>query len=481
MVQSPTSFFFYDLETSGVNPRTDRIMQFAGQRTDMDLNPVGEPVNILIKMTEDVLPEPEACLITGITPQKTISEGVSETEFITTFNKQINRPKTVFVGFNNVRFDDEFMRFLFFRNYNDPYEWQWKDGNSRWDLLDLSRMVRALRPEGIKWPTDSEGKPTNRLELLTSANQLDHEDAHDALSDVKATIAVAKLISKNNPKIFDYLLDMRDKKKVRQLCQPGQPLVYTSGKYDSRYLKTTVAYPLGLHPDKHGSLVYDLRYDPKEYLGLKPAKLAELWQYDKEKKKVRLPVKSLQFNRCPAVAPLGVLDGKSKKRLSIDTEEIKKNQEALSGAEEFFANLSEAASMLNEKRNRQYAMIEDEASAEERLYEEFISDNDRRISEKIRSSRPEAILDFRSELSDERLKSMLLLYKARNYKKSLSIDEHQTWETFRKNKLLSGGKKSRFARFGKKLEGLAATAKSDEKKYLLEELKLYGLGIRPED
>ena len=152
-------------------------MQFAGQRTGMDLNPVGEPYDILIKISEDILPEPDAILITGITPQKTIADGITEAEFLKIFDAEINQEGTIFVGFNSIRFDDEFMRFTRYRNFYDPYEWQWKDGRGRWEILDVARMTRALRPGGIQWPFGSDGKPTNRLELLADVNKLDHHSA----------------------------------------------------------------------------------------------------------------------------------------------------------------------------------------------------------------------------------------------------------------------------------------------------------------
>lgn len=235
------SFFFYDLETSGFNPREARIMQFAGQRTDLDLHPVGDPVNLLIKITDDILPDVDATLITGITPQMTLADGLTEAEFLREFENSIAIPGTVFLGFNTVRFDDEFMRCLHYRNFYDPYEWQWQDNRSRWDLLDVVRMTRALRPQGIEWPFDIHGKPTNRLELLTGLNKLSHEQAHDALSDVTATIEVARLIRNKQTKLFDYLFVMRDKKKVAELVNKSEPFVYTSGKYAAEHDKTTVA------------------------------------------------------------------------------------------------------------------------------------------------------------------------------------------------------------------------------------------------
>ena len=254
------TFFFYDLETSGLNVREDRVMQFAGQRTDMDLNPIGEPVNILVKMTEDALPSPGAIMVTKITPQDTLRDGITEAEFVKFVTEEVFVPNTIAVGYNTVRFDDEFMRATLWRNFYDPYEWEWKDGRSRWDILDVVRLTRALRPEGINWPFREDGAPTNRLELITKLNGVAHEHAHDALSDVYATIAVAKLIKEKQPKLFDFLLKMRDKKEIKKYVNLDnkQPFVYASGRYANEFNKTTVAFPLT--SGRNGKvLVYDLR------------------------------------------------------------------------------------------------------------------------------------------------------------------------------------------------------------------------------
>src|ERR1039458_9291786 len=270
------SFFFYDLETSGIDPRSARIMQFAGQRTDLALKPIGEPVNHLIALTADVLPDPDAIMLTGITPQQTLAGGHTEAEFMRVFYEEVVKPDTIFVGFNSIRFDDEFMRFLHYRNFYDAYEWQWRNGCSRWDMLVVVRVNRALRPEGIEWPYDSGGKPTNRLALLSSINKLDHAHVHDALSDVKATIAVAKLIHVHQPDLFDFLLKARSKKAVAALVNAGQPFVYTSGRYSSDYLHTTVVAKLSDHPQNDAALVYDLRVDPSPYLSMRDRKSTRL-------------------------------------------------------------------------------------------------------------------------------------------------------------------------------------------------------------
>ncbi len=481
---SATSFFFYDLETSGIDGRKARIMQFAGQRTDLDLKPIGQPYNILIKLTEDVLPDPDAVLITGITPQKTLEEGITETEFCKLFAEEIVQPGTCFVGYNSVRFDDEFMRFLLYRNYYDPYAWQWKDNCSRWDLLDVVRMTRALRPEDINWPMDEKGASTNRLELLTLSNNLTHEAAHDALSDVKATIAVANMIKSKQPKLFEYLFTMRLKKEVSKLVLSGQPFIYSSGRYPSEFEKTTIAINLGVNPASQGALVYDLRHDPTPFLAMNTEELVEAWRYTKDKEAIRLPVKGLQFNRCPAVGPIGVLDDDSKARLKLDMKKIEKHRAILKAGIGFYNKVAETTELMNIERDKRLALKFNAKSAarspDEQLYDKFIPDSDRSVSEKLHKAKPIDLSQFSEKFSDERLKNMLPLYKARNYPKHLTDEERITWENHRQHALLEGGTGSRFAQFGARLEELNQTTTDDNKQYLLEELRLYAESIMPE-
>ncbi len=340
------TFFFYDLETSGLSGRNDRIMQFAGQRTDMDLQPIGEPVNILVALNDDTLPSPDALMVTGITPQQTVADGYTEAQFAKILLDDIFTEDTIAVGYNSIRFDDEFVRHLLWRNFRDPYEWSWRDGRSRWDLLDVVRMTRALRPDGIQWPV-VDGKPVNKLELLTKENGIDHFKAHDAMSDVEALIAVTRLIKEKQPQLYGYLLKMRDKNEVKKLVNLDnkQPFVYTSGRYDATYQKTTVAFPLTA--GKNGNVVvYDLRIDPAQFVDLDSKELAKkmyaTWEERQAEGFVPLPVKELQYNRAPAVAPLGVLEqseGWAKIGLSIDT--VEQHKKKLLSAPHFAENIRE--------------------------------------------------------------------------------------------------------------------------------------------
>ncbi|MDO4759220.1 MAG: exodeoxyribonuclease I [Candidatus Saccharibacteria bacterium] len=469
------TFFFYDLETSGLSPREDRIMQFAGQRTDLELNPIGDPVNLLIKLPDDTLPNPGAIMVTKITPQSTQLDGLGEAEFCQYLMQEIFTPGTCATGYNSVRFDDEFMRHLFWRNFHDPYEWQWKDGRSRWDLLDVVRLTRALRPEGINWPVTSEGVATNRLELITQLNGITHQHAHDALSDVEALISVTRLIKTKQPQLYQYLYDLRSKHQVQKLVNLHQkkPFVYASGRYSSQFNKTTVAFPLT--SGRGGNLlVFDLRYNLEELLQNPDAEFFPI-------------VKEFSPNKCPAVAPLGVLsshDGWAKLQLSQAV--VEQNLATLLRHPDFAERMREQV----EQRPAWPAAIDPESA----LYGAFLSDSDRALCTSIciASFKKSAngftsfsqLADLHPQFADERLPELLLHYKAKNFPTTLSQDEASAWETYRLARL------SRQA--PKFLEELSALQKLAAKQqpfsngqpvdpFILEELTLWYQSLQPGD
>lgn len=388
-------------------------MQFAGQRTDMNLKKIGDPVNLLVKLPDDTLPSPHAIMVTKITPQSTQQDGLTEAEFCQYLETEIFTENTCAVGYNSVRFDDEFMRHLFWRNFRDPYEWQWADGRSRWDLLDVVRLTRALRPEGINWPVTEDGKATNRLELLTKENHISHEHAHDALSDVEALISVAKLIKAKQPHLYEYLFNIRNKRAVQQLInlENPKPFVYACGRYPAEFEKTTVAYPLA--PGRNGNvLVYDLRYDIDE---LDPEKIYPV-------------VKELCYNKCPAVAPLGVLENANGwEKINLTKDQIEKNLKKLLRRPDF------AERMRTEHENRpEFPPAPDPESA---LYDSFTPDSDKVKIAAVRNADANKLADFHPEFSDERLPELLLHYKAKNYPAALDEAEMKKWETYRMARL----------------------------------------------
>lgn len=467
----PQTFFFYDLETSGLSARDDRIMQFAGQRTTIHLEPVGEPYNILVRLNDDTLPSPDALMVTAITPQKTIEEGYSEAEFARIVTEEVFTPDTIAVGFNSIRFDDEFMRHLLWRNFYDPYEWSWKDGRSRWDILDVVRMTRALRPEGIEWPVNEEGKATNRLELITKYNGVDHYQAHDALSDVMATIAVARLIANHQPQLFEYLLKLRDKREVMKLVNldDKKPFVYTSGRFDAEYDKTTVAFPLTT--GRNGNVVvYDLRYDPAPFISLSPEELSDKffasWQERQVEGFVKLPVKELQYNRAPAVAPLGVLEqAEGWQRIQLDAATVEAHKKILLSAPQFAENIR---SLLEGRPE-----FKKSPDPEAQLYDGFVGDRDKIRIETVRNASERELVDFHPQFDDERLPDLLLHYKGRNFPQTLSESEAAQWEQWRTERITR-----QLPGFMKAVERIAVKA-SDEQRFMLEELQLWAESVAP--
>ena len=437
----------------------------------MNLEPIGGPYNLLVTLNDDTLPSPDALMVTGITPQKTVEEGYSEAQFARMLNEEIFTPEIIAVGFNNIRFDDEFIRHLLWRNFHDPYEWSWKDGRSRWDLLDVVRLTRALRPEGINWPLDDKGESSNRLELITNANGIAHENAHDALADVTALIAVTKLIKQKQPQLYDYLLKMRDKKVVQQLVNVDdkKPFVYASGRYDKEFAKTTVAFPLTTSRNG-GVVVYDLRYDPTPFVGLSveelSAKLFASWEERQAEDFVKLPVKGLQYNRCPAVAPLGVLEqGDGWRKISLDLKTVQKHQNILLNHPDF----AEKLRTIFENKPAFKKLPDPEAQ----LYDGFLNDRDRIRVEAVRNADERELADFHPEFQDERLAPLLLHYKARNFPRSLSEDDLAQWEAWRAQRL-----QVQLPGFMTALHRLAPTA-TDEQQFILQELQLWAESTLP--
>ncbi|MCD8561556.1 exodeoxyribonuclease I, partial [Candidatus Saccharibacteria bacterium] len=408
------------------------------------------------------------------TPQQTLADGYSEAEFARLLMEEIFTPDTIAVGYNNIRFDDEFIRALFWRTFQDPYEWAWRDGRSRWDLLDVVRMTRALRPDGIEWPV-VEGKPSNRLEHITKANGIDHFKAHDALSDVEALIAVTGLIKEKQPQLYEHLFKIRDKKQVQALVNldDKQPFVYVSGRLSSEFFKATVAFPLTA--SRNGNVaVYDLRHDPTPFVSMSPKELAKLFYATWEERQAEgftpLPVKELQYNRAPAVAPVGVLEREGGwARIQLDEATVSRHKSILLQHPEFAENIRS----LYEGRPE----FKKSPDAEAQLYDGFVPDTDKLRIEKVRSANQEQLADLHPDFVDERLTPLLLHYKARNYPKALAEDEARQWEVWRSDRIQRA-----LPGFLSRLQKLAAQrATDDSAMYVLQELQLWAESIAPED
>ncbi|MFZ3183406.1 MAG: exodeoxyribonuclease I [Pseudomonas sp.] len=424
------SIFWYDFETTGINPRCDRPLQVAGIRTDEALNEIGTPLNIYCQPSDDILPHPMACLITGITPQRLAEQGLPEAEFMTRLHAELSMPGTCGAGYNSLRFDDEVTRYSLYRNFFDPYAREWQGGNTRWDLIDLVRTAYALRPEGFNWP-EEEGRVSLKLERLTKENGIEHAQAHDALSDVRATIALARLVREKQPKLYEFLYRQRSKPRVLEQIQLLQPLVHISGRYSAARHYLSVILPLAWHPKNRNALIVcDLQLDPQVLLQLDGETLRQRLYTRREQLaegELPVPLKLLHVNRCPVLAPLTVLRDSDKQRLQLD----------LPACQQRAITLRENQGLWLEKLQTIYAEegFAPSEDPEQQLYDGFLGDRDRRLCEQVRRAEPEELARPVWPFDDARLPELLFRYRARNFPHTLTLDEAERWQLFCRQRL----------------------------------------------
>lgn len=462
-----SSIYWYDFESFGADPRRDRASQFAGLRTDEDLNIIGSPLVLYCKPADDFLPSPMASLITGITPQQAISEGVTEADFIGRIHNEFIKPQTCVAGYNSIRFDDELTRQLLYRNFFDPYEREWQGGNSRWDIIDMLRLCAATRPEGIEWPRRPDGAVSFRLQDLTEANGIEHSAAHDALADVHATIAMARLVRERQPKLFDYVYRLRDKRQVMAAIdlQKHKPVLHVSGMYPSRWRHLALVAPLCAHPRNNNAvIVYDLRQDPGEWLELSVADIrARLFTAgaDLPEGVSRIGLKALHSNRCPVVASPGVLDEDSLGDFGIDLEQSRRHWQLLVQNREHANKVS---------RVFREGHADQETDPDFMIYSGgFFSDNDRSLMRTVRGTSPRDLARLDLPFQDSRLAEMLFRYRARNYPELLNAEEQQRWQRWRQKRLED---QERLQRYHEELDQARERAAPD-KQPLLDEVEDY--------
>ncbi|MBK1648925.1 exodeoxyribonuclease I [Rhabdochromatium marinum] len=433
------SFYWYDYETWGSDPRRDRPCQFAGLRTDTELNEISTepPLVRYCQPADDFLPSPAACLITGITPQHAKQQGVREAVFAAEIQQQLARPATCSVGYNSLRFDEEVSRFLFYRNFLDPYAHSWRDQCSRWDLIDVLRMAHALRPQGLEWPQGDHGNTSFKLERLTAANDIPHQGAHDALADVRATLALARRLRAAQPRLFHYALGLRDKDRVREQLASGQPVLHVSSKYPAG--RGCIAPVMVVAPpsptDRHGMIVWDLREDPTELFELSEDVAAIRTRVFTRAEDLpsgvrRLPIKKLRLNAVPMVAPMPTLSDEAAERWAIDRTQVEQHWR------QFLAHPNKVAAVEHAVR----AAFDQPADGpapdpDEALYRGFFAPADQPLIAQVRDLSPQQLAQAHLAFKDPRLPVLLFRYRARNWPETLTAHERQAWDHWRLTRL----------------------------------------------
>jgi exodeoxyribonuclease-1 len=432
------TLYWHDYETFGLDPARDRPVQFAGIRTDENLNIISEPLNIMARPVPDTLPHPMSSLITGITPQQALEQGLPEAEFIARILAELSQPGTCGVGYNSLRFDDEVTRNTLYRNLHNPYDREWQNGNSRWDIIDMVRACHDLRPDGIVWPrrTDAD-RPSFRLEELSVANGITHEQAHDALSDVYATIAIARLLKDKQPRLYDFLYRLRRKNEVRKYIDLKEmtPILHTSGMYGSDHGSTRLVVPVAAHPSKNNSIiVFDLAQNPDLLLDLEAKTLRERLYTATEAlpDAVERPaLKQVLVNKCPVIAPTSTLTGDAAKRLRIDLITCKRNRQTLLHARKA---IQQKIAKIFEPRE-----FEPVTDPDLMIYAGgFFNDSDKALMTAVHNTDPQKLGQQSWSFTDKRLPEMLFRYRARNYPETLNTDEQAQWLKHCRARLVDG-------------------------------------------
>lgn len=430
---SSATFLWHDYETWGVSPQKDQPSQFAAIRTDQDLNEVGKPINIMCRISNDYLPHPQAALVTKLTPQHTLRDGMTEADFAAKVHQAMSEPNTCVVGYNSIRFDDEVSRYMFYRNFYDPYGREWQNGNSRWDIIDLVRACYALRPEGIEWPLREDGSPSFKLELLTAANGIDHGQAHDALADVRATIALARLIKEKQPKLFDYAFSLRQKAQViKQInLQQLTPLVHVSSKIPASQGCCTWILPVAQHPSNPNAIIcVDLSKDPQAILNENAETLRSLLyarQESFEEGQQRPGIKLIHINRSPFITTAKALTEDNADRLGLNRDQCLENYKRLAEDNAWRDTLIE---LYNEPHE------DSEVDADHALYSGgFLTNEEKHWCDDVREAQPEQLSVLAERMQNPKLKTLLFRYRARNYPHTLTFEESQRWQQHRQFRL----------------------------------------------
>ncbi|MCQ4286050.1 exodeoxyribonuclease I [Pseudomonas stutzeri] len=468
-----SSIFWYDFETTGISPRCDRPLQVAGIRTNEALEEIGEPLNIFCRLSDDILPHPAACLVTGITPTTLAEKGLSEAEFITRLHQELALPGTCGAGYNTLRFDDEVLRYSLYRNFFDPYAREWQSGNSRWDLIDLVRTAYALRPEGLVWPEEG-GRVTLKLERLSAANGLEHLQAHDALSDVRATIALARLIRDRQPRLYDYLYRLRRKNAVIEQIELLKPMVHISGRFSAARHYLSIVLPLAWHPrNRNALIVCDLNSECSPLWEETSDDLRERLYTRREDlgEKLPTPLKLVHVNRCPVLAPMNVLRESDIDRLGLDLQCCETRARDLRSRK---AEWSEKLADIYQEQG-----FADLADPEQQLYDGFLGERDRRLCEEVRNLVPTQTSSEVPPFDDVRLPELHFRYRARNFPECLSAAEKQQWDEFCRQRLTAPefGAPNTLEQFESRLQAQLTTATSQQAQ-LLQQWALYAQGLR---
>ncbi len=293
-------FVFYDTETTGTDTTFDQILQFAAILTDEDLNEL-DRFEIRCRLLPHVIPAPGALLATRITPAILTDPGLpSHYQAMRHVADKLNAwSPAIFIGYNTLGFDEPLLRQAFYQTLQPVYLTN-THGNKRGDVLRLAQATAVLAPNAMAVPLNDKGKPTLKLDILAPANGFAHENAHDALADVEATIFMACHIRDRAPAVWASLIPMIDKADVTRRVLSGAPqclVEYHMGRSSVRAVAGC-----GQSTDNPTMLgVFDLSRDPEPVLAMDVESLVAAMQGPDR------AIRIVTSNKMPAVVDLDLV------------------------------------------------------------------------------------------------------------------------------------------------------------------------------
>ena len=361
-------YVFYDTETTGIETAFDQILQFAAIKTDDEFVEL-DRFDIRCRLLPHVVPSPGALRVTKVTPAMLTDPSLpSHFEAISQIRaKLLDWSPATFIGYNSIAFDEDLLRQAFFQNLHPAYLTN-TGGNSRADIMRVSHAVHTYSPNSISVPMNDNGKQTFRLDQLAPANGYSHDQAHEAMADVEATIHMARLARDRAPEIWQAMERSVTKNAVKQHVTGERMLSLTEYHFGRAY-SWLVTY-CGENPEYEGQLaVFDLYQDPDEFRHLSVERMVSVLNTNPK------VIRSLRANAQPILMPADAAP-EGTKALQISPEERQHRVDFIREDTEFQARVGQALAL-------RFADQEPSPHVEKRIYDGFPGREDQSLMEQF--------------------------------------------------------------------------------------------------
>ncbi len=459
-----TNLVFYDFETCSSNVSYGQIIQAAAVLVNDNFQEL-DRYEGRCKLSPGIIPEAMALIVNKTTPKILKETNLSHYKMIRQMMEKFNQWKnSIFIGYNSINFDEEFLRRTLFKNLDYPYLTV-TNGNERADLFSLTRAAYLYYPGCIKTEISDKNNPVFKLDKLAPINGIQHNDAHSAISDVLATVEIAKLLSKSAPNVWKASLMTTNKDKTLKIIK-NELTFCTDFFYYGKSIPFVLTYVCE-HPQWGYPMCFDLKSDPKNYFSL------SLKDLRKELKKTPKVIRTIKHKKHPIImnASYGINFDVYKK---IGLEELCQRAKLIKENKEFSKKVSE---ILNEEAMEKHDFdSQEEVYAEESIYKKFTTKEDNAIMPIFHKAEWEEKFLVLQKFKDERLRyfGKKILYE--ESPESLPKDEYRSMHKEISARVLSTNKEkwNTIPRTYAEIDALRNKFKDDKEKLeLLDQINLY--------